>query len=654
MYRSHCDPDHGRRTIAATLSLIGTLVVGACGQTRPVADARAAGDAPAAGMTTRGAVKVDEVADRFRTSLTLHPRLLIDEKSIRRLKGKPADERSAMLRARFFADAKAVLGLPPMERKLQGIRLLFVSRDALHRIATLALAYRLTGERPYFEAARSNLLTAAAFDDFNPSHFLDVAEMTTALAVGYDWLYAELPEADRATIRTAIVEKGLKASYSDPPQSFIQTDSNWNQVCHGGMTMGALAVADDVPQLAADVVRRAVENLPRAMKRYEPDGAYAEGPSYWDYGTSYNAIALAAMRSSVGTEFGLLTRAGFLRTSDYHLHLVGPTGLNFSYSDCNENAGKTPAPGAYYLAAQRREPWLLFNELRAVDGLLAGPAPVGRANVNPDLWTWLLTLWMPESAERLRPPVTHYAADGDTPVAVHRSSWDDDATFVAINGGSASNGHAHMDVGSFCLDAAGQRWASDLGNQKYDSLESRGIKLWDRSQGGQRWQVYRVGPLPHNILTVNGHEPSATGRGTITRSDDAATVLDLTGIYAGDLTRAERELRVLPDRSVRLTDRLKASPDAPASIRWAMLTRADVRVDSPRAATLTRGGKTLRLTVESPADATLSCEPADPPHDYDAPNPGARLVLIRTTFPAGASDEIRVHFVPTADAVRVE
>jgi hypothetical protein len=36
------------------------------------------------------------------------------------------------------------------------------------------------------------MLAAAAFSDWNPSHFLDVAEMTAALAIGYDWLYEEV------------------------------------------------------------------------------------------------------------------------------------------------------------------------------------------------------------------------------------------------------------------------------------------------------------------------------------------------------------------------------------------------------------------------------------------------------------------------------
>ena len=53
------------------------------------------------------------------------------------------------------------------------------------------------------------MLVAAKFKDWNPSHFLDTAEMTTALAIGYDWLYAVIKPADRKTIRDAIVQLGL-------------------------------------------------------------------------------------------------------------------------------------------------------------------------------------------------------------------------------------------------------------------------------------------------------------------------------------------------------------------------------------------------------------------------------------------------------------
>lgn len=68
----------------------------------------------------------------------------------------------------------------------------------------------MTGDDQFKERAEQEMLAAAAFPDWNPSHFLDVGEMTAALAIGYDWLYDALPPASRAIIRQAIVEKGLK------------------------------------------------------------------------------------------------------------------------------------------------------------------------------------------------------------------------------------------------------------------------------------------------------------------------------------------------------------------------------------------------------------------------------------------------------------
>ena len=53
-------------------------------------------------------------------------------------------------------------------------------------------------------------MAAAAFEDWHPPHFLDTAEMTNAVAIGYDWLYDVLTPEQRATLKTAIIEKGLK------------------------------------------------------------------------------------------------------------------------------------------------------------------------------------------------------------------------------------------------------------------------------------------------------------------------------------------------------------------------------------------------------------------------------------------------------------
>jgi hypothetical protein len=103
----------------------------------------------------------------------------------------------------------------------------------LRRISTLALLYRLDGDARKLARARQEMLATAALQDWHPPHFLDVAELTNAMAIGYDWLFDDLSPQDRAAIRTAIVEKGLKAGRQAFREHawWTDTENNWTIVC---------------------------------------------------------------------------------------------------------------------------------------------------------------------------------------------------------------------------------------------------------------------------------------------------------------------------------------------------------------------------------------------------------------------------------------
>ena len=77
------------------------------------------------------------------------------------------------------------------------------------------------------------------------------------------------------------------------------------------------------------------------------------------------------------------------------------------------------------------------------------------------------------SLEKLAPPKKQiWVGQGKNPVALMRTSWTNpDAIYVGLKGGSPSVSHGHMDVGSFVMDANGERWSMDLGMQEYESLE---------------------------------------------------------------------------------------------------------------------------------------------------------------------------------------
>jgi hypothetical protein len=168
---------------------------------------------------------MEEVQAAFNHPIKPHPRLFITNRQMTEIQIKLKSQ--PLLQAYFQAmlkKADEILDQPPVQRVKTGRRLLSVSRQCLDRVIHLSAAYRFTGKRSYLQRAEKELLAAATFSDWNSSHFLDVAEMTAALAIGYDWLYNDLSAASRQTIHQAIIEKGLQPSLEN--QSWIRSHNN--------------------------------------------------------------------------------------------------------------------------------------------------------------------------------------------------------------------------------------------------------------------------------------------------------------------------------------------------------------------------------------------------------------------------------------------
>ena len=288
------------------------------------------------------------------------------------------DPLRARLHARIIAAAELELSAPPLVYKVVGPRLLAQSMAALDHIQTCSMAYRLTGDRRFAERAKSDMLTAAAFPDWHPSHFLDVAEMALGVAVGYDWLYSYLDSRERTIIRDALVNDALSfapTAYGpnpgrDPRLFWATVATNWNQVCNSGLVTAALALSDEEPALARLVVAGVRKSLPVAMATYDPDGAYPEGPSYWAYGTTFAVVLLAELEECAGTDFGLGDDPAFNRTALYRLAVQGPTGLAFNYADGEADLDESDDRGLapYCWLAQRNHLGAAIRHSRGLIG----------------------------------------------------------------------------------------------------------------------------------------------------------------------------------------------------------------------------------------------------------------------------------------------
>ncbi len=122
-----------------------------------------------------------------KVAMNEHPALLYNKKDVAELKNLHKKKGlRAQLAQRIVDEATLMASLPLPEKVMEGMRLLSISRMAVKRVLFTSLAYLITEEPIHLETARKTMLAVARFDDWNPSHFLDVAEMTAAVAIGYD------------------------------------------------------------------------------------------------------------------------------------------------------------------------------------------------------------------------------------------------------------------------------------------------------------------------------------------------------------------------------------------------------------------------------------------------------------------------------------
>lgn len=551
--------------------------------------------APVSAAEPPPAIPIPAAAEILSRLKKEHPRLLASAKDFATLKEQVA--REGVLKdwtAKVRESGQRMLTQPASKYEIpDGLRLLSTSRRVLQRVRTLSLLYRLEGDRRYLDRAWLELQTAAGFTNWNPRHFLDTAEMTHAFALGYDWLYDQWTPEQRTVLREAMLEKGIRLATElhRKKQGWTRVRHNWNQVCNGGIGMGALALADEAPELCGEFLQAALKSIQGPMAEFNPDGAWAEGPGYWGYATDYNVVFLAALESALGTDFGLGGIPGFAEAGMFPLYASGPRNTSFDYADAHE--GVIRAPQMFWLARRFDRPAF---------------ARFARRNAAGDP---LSLLWYDRRGEAPAAaplPLDKYFRHAE--VVTLRSAWEDpNALFVGFKAGDNKANHSHLDLGSFILEALGTRWAMDLGADDYNM---------PAYFGNQRWSYYRLRAEGHNTLLINpgrgaDQTPSAVAPITrfVSQPGKSFAVADLTAAYAGQARSVQRGLALLDRSQVLVQDEIQ--PVQPSEVWWFLHTGAKPAVaEDGRSAVLTQGENRLLARLLSPAGAGFTVREARP------------------------------------------
>ncbi|KAL1410604.1 hypothetical protein Q8F55_004621 [Vanrija albida] len=634
---------------------------------------------------TNGAWPADDT-QVSKSSIRAHPRIIAPKYKWDALKNGliAGDPYLSFWNATIVANATSYLGGETVryaeDGGLTGSGILDVSREIKLRIKNLGYAWQITGNHAFVDQAWAELNNAATGSNFgannntrwNPEgHFLDTAEMTSAFAIGYDWMFDAWTTEQKTTIRTAIIENGLQwgvtalsssVGYNwwtgtTPGRGSTLVDGNWNCVCNGGLILGALAVVDEDSSNTAQQILDLAPPSAQAncFKGAYDDGTWAETANYWYFGTTGAAEMVSALTTAYGDDGGLASsNPGWSLTSLYHIYVTGMTSL-FNYGDHGPNKfsttanslllwGSTFSRPLYTLFQRDRidaaEPFSMFWYDPTVEGAWWNGLEID-GNFNDSRGAW----------------------------ASARTSWTDNSgAYWAIKSSELLNHQTHgdLDCGDFVIDALGQRWAGEFGSGQY---LSEGY-FASEAQNAERWTYYRKRTEGQNTILVNyanqqvsakpvnrwgstGTKQGAAPSLNIESGDSAFFVTDMSSAYS---STAKRGLRFVNGRKqILLQDEVAATTGQ--DVMWRMHTNATVTLNGDTQATLTLGGQTLvaNIVQAQPAGlkfSTMSATPlsqdspagvVDPDIPPPANDPITVLVIDNT---AGGQTNIQVLFTP--------
>ena len=544
----------------------------------------------------------------FGRSILSHPRLLFTESEeneiIQRI---PRDPLLSDLVALLRKEADKLLDDPlitfPSKPVNVNNTMLNISRGHLFRIITLSMAYRIFKKPSYAEKAIDHILNACSYPTWNPAHFLDVAEMSTAVAIGYDWLYPVLTDRERETIAKALKEKALNlavAEYSEPGHNSWSTrETNWNTVCNAGMSLSVLAIAEEfrnekisVPEL---VINHAATHMPNNLKTFQPDGVAYEGPGYAQYTINYYSMLSKALHDNIGNDRELSEVPGIKNFGNFYHQTVSPNNRVFNFGDSStDEASKSPFYFFYSKIFDQSHLGTFYKELlrEVIDEKVRFPQSIFFLSI---AWYDIRNCNYssePEPLTIFRSPVN--------PIAVfNRMASSPNSVYLIAKGGKPDETHQHLDMGSFIIENQGIRWFDEIGQESY-SLPG----FWERYPTGRRWKYFRNSSFSHNVPIIDNKIQYSRSQTIIERyqndTDNPFVIFDLDSAYVHQIESVKRGIKLLDTSVILLQDEFTISKSG-QQITESFLTRAKIHIRD-EIISLEKDGKLFYLKVLEPAN----------------------------------------------------
>ena len=437
----------------------------------------------------------------------IHPRLYLDGARITELRQANQTTHATMWKEmRELAD-RAVKRGPPAYRERDnssGDEQLW-QREVGNAMPVLAMAWVLSGEKQYLEAARQWALASSGYRTWGLGRIdgMDLAAGHQLFGLGlvYDWCYADLGEEARRTIRDTLVKRTsamFEAAATGKAwwhHSYLQNHL-WVNI--SGMAVAGLALFDEVDD-AVDWIGLPLEKFQRTMAALGSDGASHEGVGYWEYGAEYMLKFMDLARTRL--DVNLYTGDWWRNTALYAQYLALPrhawarNNCIVDLADCPRSHWYGPDYLLRGLAREFHDGHAQWLAQQIEDAGVASPqAP------------WMNLLWF-DPALRAEPPsslptLRHF---DDLGLVSARSDWSGDESLVAFKCGPCLGhqavqefsydpgaGHVHPDANHFVLFGAGEWLVRDDGYRAKWTGQHNTLLVDGRGQLGEGKQWFQA------------------------------------------------------------------------------------------------------------------------------------------------------------------
>lgn len=555
----------------------------------------------------------DYAAD-LRAKNVSHPRLLLGADYMETLKGLVKTDtylNKTLSQVKRVVDGYVAKG--PMEKVID-------SGTSL-RLIEGAILYNITEEKKYADWIWESVYNMTAGETSwikTTNTYLAVGDTLQAMALCYDWMYNHWTEEQRMIVRNGMMHYGIEyvlrqnRTYSGWGGS---NKGNTTQTMLTGLGLAAIAIFDEpeYDELVNEILNRVMVAFNRVMPGIiDENGAYCEGISYWLYGMGTYYLFADAMWEVLGSD-AAMDFPGMEKSGMYPIAITGPGG-SYNYGDANVRDYVSSAT-FFFLSRYYNNPVYGAYEISNT-GTTGTSSGLTLAMYRPDKR-------YEEDFSSNMPKYVYYP--GEDEVLTIRKNWtDNNATFLGVKAGQSKPAfHVQLDIGTYCFDMLGERWAHELGTDTYNqgSKYEDGVFAFyrNRIEGQNGLLINPDGKVDQNTdVNCKIDEYKVT--------DNAAyALMDISEAYEGrGIDSVKRGFALLNNfGSLLIQDEIKSA--APVEAYTFMHTKADIEIaEDGKSAILTQNGKKLRARLLSPANGVLLDMAAEPleksPHPVEAKN----------------------------------